>query len=1002
MSKPKLISPMLDNFIIGDPIRDCNGVRCCPAMENESNDKYIVKIVSTPASQTQVDALLLSGAYSDKETMLSYFQSIADGITQEAEILQKLSQLEGFVPFKAWQTVPMDADETGFDVYLLSPYTKSLGRQLHRSSMTHLGALNLGLDLCAALAVCRHSGYLYVNLKPENVYIADDNEYRIGDLGFLKLDSLKYASLPERYRSQYTAPEIADAFSALNTTIDIYAVGLILYQAYNDGNLPFTGNVAPNEELPPPPYADYEMSEIILKACSPDPAARWSTPIEMGQALVEYMQRNGANDTPIAPVLPVTATEEPIPEEELEQPQETQNSEEISKEEDVQEVTDSQETEDQISTEETQSAEDSLQAEEESSEELPLSQEDTVDSIYSEDAEGNLSFLNDLSSDDTDPENDAEDIDYTEVTEEVSDILTQADDLISHPIPDPVVQPEAIDVPLPPPITLEEEDEDATEMQEESGEESTEDLTEEVANESSEKNVESKPKKHWIRNTVFIVIALAIIAAGIFFYRNFYLQPIDSILLQDSSDGVLTVLISAKIDEKLLTVQCSDTYGNQLTAPVENGKAVFTGLAPNSAYTIKVHTNSFYRLTGDTSAAYTTPSQTNIVQFRAVTGSEDGSVILSFAIDGPDSNQWKISYKNDKKEKKEMIFSGHMVSLTGLTVGKSYTFTLQPVEQLHITGTNEIKHTASKIIKAEKVQITGCIDNVLTASWSAPEKTAIKNWTVRCYNNSDFDQTIVTEQTTASFEITDATKEYTVEVTAEGMSVNQRAFAAANSATITDFKAKVSDGSKLVLTWKPVGDISSEGWLLLYTIDDGPPKEITCTGKNRITISPVIPGCNYSFTLQTADGKSVLGGMLDKKIPKADNFEGYAVSADTMEFMMCKRPSYSGWNRYSLSDSDYRTEFVVGEKASYLIRMLKEYNTSNDEITCLFVIRNKDGVIISAETTSDIWIDMWYRNYCELDIPTLPETPGEYTLSVFFNGQFANENTFTIVKESKS
>ena len=45
MSEPKLISPMLDNFAMGDPISDHHGVRCCPAMKNDSDEKYIVKII---------------------------------------------------------------------------------------------------------------------------------------------------------------------------------------------------------------------------------------------------------------------------------------------------------------------------------------------------------------------------------------------------------------------------------------------------------------------------------------------------------------------------------------------------------------------------------------------------------------------------------------------------------------------------------------------------------------------------------------------------------------------------------------------------------------------------------------------------------------------------------------------------------------------------------------------------------------------------------------------
>jgi len=300
VSDPKLISPLLDNYMMGDPISEKSGSRCCPALERDLQTKCIVKITSTPASQGQLEALLLSGAYTDTQAALEYFRSIANEIVDEVNVLQRLSQLEGFFPFIGCQIVPMD-DGVGFDVYTLSEYRKTLQKLLKGENLTHLAAVNLGLDICTALAVCRRIGYLYVNLKPENIYLADNKTWKIGDIGFLQLSSLKFASLPERYRSEYTAPEIEDAFASLNTTLDVYALGLILYRIYNGNQLPSNLQGGSSETLVPPDYADYEMSEIILKACDPDPEKRWQDPIEMGQALVSYMQRNSVNDTPIVP-----------------------------------------------------------------------------------------------------------------------------------------------------------------------------------------------------------------------------------------------------------------------------------------------------------------------------------------------------------------------------------------------------------------------------------------------------------------------------------------------------------------------------------------------------------------------------------------------------------------------------------------------------------------------------------------------------------------------------
>ena len=264
MSEVKLISPLLDNFDIGDPISSHDGVCCCPAMRKGTDEKYILKVISIPASRTQLDALLLTGAYSDEQSALQYFKVLADDLNGEIQALQRLSRLEGFLPFEDSQVVPMDSD-VGYQVYLLSSYKRTLEKQFSRDPMTHLSAVNLGLDLCAALTVCRRSGFLYVDLKPSNIYVTEDREYRIGDLGFVRMDGLQYASLPNKYRSAYTAPELSDPFATINLTIDTYAVGLILYQAYNNGKLPEPTN---DGSIVPPEYADYEMAEIILKAGS--------------------------------------------------------------------------------------------------------------------------------------------------------------------------------------------------------------------------------------------------------------------------------------------------------------------------------------------------------------------------------------------------------------------------------------------------------------------------------------------------------------------------------------------------------------------------------------------------------------------------------------------------------------------------------------------------------------------------------------------------------------
>ena len=103
MSELKLISPLLDNYDVGSSISEHNGVQCYPAMLKDTSDRYIIKNISVPASQTQLEALLLTGAYPDADAALSYFHAVADGIVEELETLKQLSQGEGFTSYDDWQ-----------------------------------------------------------------------------------------------------------------------------------------------------------------------------------------------------------------------------------------------------------------------------------------------------------------------------------------------------------------------------------------------------------------------------------------------------------------------------------------------------------------------------------------------------------------------------------------------------------------------------------------------------------------------------------------------------------------------------------------------------------------------------------------------------------------------------------------------------------------------------------------------------------------------------------
>lgn len=998
MSEPKLISPLLDNFAVGGPISNHDGVSCYPAMREGSDEKYILKIITIPASQVKLEALLLTGAYPNAEEARKYFESLVNDVENEAQVLHHLAKLEGFLAYDEYQVVPMEESEgVGFHVYLLSPYKRSLAKFFANQPMTHLGAVNLGIDLCAAMSVCRQVGCLYIDLKPENIFISDDGKYRVGDLGFIPRSSLKYASLPEKYRSSWTAPEVEDAWSSLSSSMDIYAIGLILYQAYNNGQLPFESS-APKDVLPPPMYADYEMADIILKACAPNPEDRWQDPKQLGQALVAYMQRNGANDTPIVPpVIPVAQTTFE-PESTGEMPDLSGVEPDIASEQLDQEVAES------------------LQQVFSEAEEQPAAEETEPVEKESSDTPDELAFISALVSDETAPsEENGTELENAVLTDELTDMLAQADELLSHETPAPVVSPEPIDVPMPEPIVLEPEvttDESTVEDPgtveqpvdgidefadgEPAADETPEDNKSDTSFEEDEEEEEPrKSHKGLIGWLITLLILAGLVVGGYFFYTEYYLQEIDQLTLQ-GSENILTVNVDTDADESLLTVTCTDTYGGVLTSDVVNGVASFDELKADSQYTVQVKIDGFHKLSGMITSTYSTPPETEVLNFAAIAGSEDGSAILSFTVSGAESDAWTISYIAEGEETKSVSFAGHTVTISGLTVDKEYTFTILPSADMYLVGNTELKYTAAKVVFAENLVITGCSSDELTVEWTAPADTNIETWTVRCYNEAGYDVTLTTETCSAVFTDIDTSTANTVEVMAGGMTQCTRTFITSNPVTIDNVRNNQNDPNVMEFTWDFSGETPDGGWMLVYTIDDGETEEFVQCDDNSASLSPVIPGAVYHFTIQAANGVTIFNNTFDVSAAKAENFSGFGVTNENMEFSMCATPDVEDWNLYDLTDEDYMTAFKSGDKASFLVHMNDVYNAEYEDIVTLFVIRDSKGKLVSANSTTNLWVEMWNMGYCELDIPELPGEAGTYTVEIYFNGAYVTTQSFTM------
>lgn len=1030
------VSPLLDGLRVGNPISSRSGVICYPALEDSTGDRYIIKSLSIPQSQAQLDALLITGACKNAAEAAAYFQKLTDETAAEAALLSKLSAHDGFLAFDGCQIVP--SGNGGSCIYLRAPYRLSLERYMRRRGVSHLDAVNLGIDLCAALTACRSLGFVYVDIKPSNVFLTPRKEFKIGDLGFVPKISLKYTPLPNQYRSPYSAPEVLDDLNVLNETVDTYSVGMLLYQIFNFGRLPAVG-----QELPPPANGDPEINDILLRACHPDPAKRWGHPHEMWQALVAYMQRNTINNTQImAPLAPASSTstiakfrsaedapvvtappepeqpEEPVPttEEEAEHPEEPSidtPTEEIPVEEsDVQESpkADFEFVPEEVSEINSETAPD---AEPEVPAEAPI-EEAPADSVPEANEEA-------APAEDGSSEPDSvleiikvmsEKLAIDELDEESAQIHVESENNVEEAIaaaPPIILEPDPESQDYLKNLRFDSEEEKAdfdSELEEVSRLISTNlssmpKLTVDVASAPAKDSAPPKEKKHSFRKfftTVLILIVLALVGfLGFAFYQNYYVQTVDALTVDGTGD-TLNVTIQSDIPDELLTVVCVDSYGAATEQPVLNGQAVFTGLTPGSLYKLQVKISGLHTLTGAISEIYTTDAVSNVVSFTAITGSGDSSAVLSFAVDGYDPAVWQVVITSASEERTQ-TFNGHTVTVTDLNVGEAYTFRLETTDGTPVTGKNTLEFSVSGLVLAQELQLASAENGTLEITWTAPADAQVDGWKVRCYSSS-YDETQEVTETRAVFTGTDPNQAYTVEVTAAGMTEAAKLTVDANPVTLSDVKIVPQGNNEIVIDWLHSGTAPEGGWLLTYSIDGvATPEVIQCEDTHAV-VSPRIPGAVYRFTIATPDSVPIFNNEHTYNCPKAEMFVGHAVSAYKFTADLLPTPEAPKWVYYSVTD-DFTTEFAPGADISLVLKVSINFYLDNDPVFIMYVVRDADGNVVPELTvTQDAnWAHLWAAqdyHYAELNATKAPTVPGNYTLDVYFDGAFAVSNPFTV------
>ena len=139
-------------------------------------------MISIPQSASDV-AELYSDGY-DADSITETFRAHLKSIVSEYSLMRKMNGSSNIVNCDDVRYIQHD-DGIGWDIFikmeLLTPLTKALPSEIPEETV-----LKIAKDMCSALELCKKHGIVHRDIKPQNIFVSPNGDYKLGDFGIAK------------------------------------------------------------------------------------------------------------------------------------------------------------------------------------------------------------------------------------------------------------------------------------------------------------------------------------------------------------------------------------------------------------------------------------------------------------------------------------------------------------------------------------------------------------------------------------------------------------------------------------------------------------------------------------------------------------------------------------------------------------------------------------------------------------------------------------------------
>ena len=282
-------------------------------------EKAALKVITIPQSASDIEEMYSEGY--NKEDITNTFQNHLKSVISEYTLMRKLNGSSNVVNCDDVRYIQHD-DGIGWDIFikmeLLTPLNKVLSENIPEEQV-----LDVGRDICRALVLCKEHKIIHRDIKPQNIFVSEYGDYKLGDFGIAKtVEKTSGGTKIGTYK--YMAPEVYHD-EPYGASADIYSLGLVLYWMLNERRMPFlplppeklSASAEENarrrrlsgDPLPAPAHGSKTLKQIVLRACAYAPKDRYRSAAEMLSALESIGTTDGQET--ICPAPTASAYEDP-------------------------------------------------------------------------------------------------------------------------------------------------------------------------------------------------------------------------------------------------------------------------------------------------------------------------------------------------------------------------------------------------------------------------------------------------------------------------------------------------------------------------------------------------------------------------------------------------------------------------------------------------------------------------------------------------------------------